>query len=152
MAPPLTFNFALSMPSSRWQARACAANASFNSNRSMRSSVSFARRNALRIAGTGPSPRRGIDAGRGARTDEGDRLKTQRFGQPGFNDQQCRRAVVDTRRIARSHRALVVLGECGFQLAEILQRRVRPRVLVHADEGRSALALRNLDGHDLLGE
>jgi len=25
IAPPLTFNFALSMPSSRWQARACAA-------------------------------------------------------------------------------------------------------------------------------
>ena len=59
----------------------------------------FRAQKRLANRGHGSEPHeRGIDAGRGARTDEGDRLKTQRFGQPGFNDQQCRRAVVDTRR------------------------------------------------------
>jgi hypothetical protein len=57
----------------------------------------FRAQKRLAHRGHGSEPHeRGIDAGRGARTDEGDRLKTQRFGQPGFNDQQCRRTVVDT--------------------------------------------------------
>src|SRR5262249_9110891 len=56
IAPPLTFTFDLSIPSSRMQYSACAAKASLSSKRSMSftSSLFFAR--SFRTAGTGPMP------------------------------------------------------------------------------------------------
>ena len=56
MAPPLTLTFAGSMPSSLLTAQACAAKASFNSNKSTSAAFHPARCKALREAGTGPIP------------------------------------------------------------------------------------------------
>ena len=56
IAPPFTFTFSGSRPSSRMTARLCEANASFSSTRS-RSAGSIPRRSrSLRTAGTGPMP------------------------------------------------------------------------------------------------
>ncbi|MMZ62189.1 hypothetical protein D1872_243840 [compost metagenome] len=56
IAPPFTFVFSIGNPSSRIQANACEAKASFNSNTSMWSIDIFISFNSLRIATTGPIP------------------------------------------------------------------------------------------------
>ena len=56
IAPPLTFTFAGSSPSSSMQTSDCEANASLSSTRSRSSTPSPARSRALRVAGTGPTP------------------------------------------------------------------------------------------------
>ena len=56
MAPPLTFTFAGSMPSSRMQYSACAAKASLSSKTSMSFTLSLFFASSLRTAGTGPMP------------------------------------------------------------------------------------------------
>ena len=56
MAPPFTFTFSISKPSSCIQAILCDAKASFNSIRSRSATVIFARCNAFSVAGTGPMP------------------------------------------------------------------------------------------------
>ena len=56
IAPPLTFTFAMSSPSSRITARDWAAKASFSSIMPISSSVSPAFSSTLRTAGTGPMP------------------------------------------------------------------------------------------------
>ena len=58
IAPPLTFSRARSIGSSRRHASTCAANASFSSTRSIRSSGIESRASSLRTAGTGPMPKR----------------------------------------------------------------------------------------------
>src|SRR5690606_15901377 len=56
IAPPFTFVFSWSRPSSRATAANCGANASFTSTRSMSSSVRPAFSSAFRLAGAGPIP------------------------------------------------------------------------------------------------
>src|SRR5262249_3132829 len=58
IAPPLTFSLSGSIGSSRRQASTWAANASFSSTRSMSSSERPVSLSTLRIAGTGPMPKR----------------------------------------------------------------------------------------------
>ncbi len=56
IAPPLTLTLAGSFSSTLLTAQACAAKASFNSNRSTSATLQPARASALREAGTGPMP------------------------------------------------------------------------------------------------
>src|SRR5213076_123597 len=56
IAPPLTFTFSESRPSSRITARLCDAKASFSSTRSISSSGTPLRSSSLRTAGIGPMP------------------------------------------------------------------------------------------------
>ncbi len=80
----------------------------------------------------------------------GDRRDAERLGLGRRHDHDRRGAVGDLRRVAGGDGA--VLGERGAQSAERLRGRARSHAFVGVDQDRVALALRDLDRRDLLGE
>src|SRR5438270_12471207 len=87
----------------------------------------------------------GMHAGRCARHHPAERTQPQRTSLLTRADEQSGGAVVDAGRVPRGHRA--VLAECGLQLAKLLERALRPRMLVLGNELRPVV-----NGLDLPGE
>ena len=142
IAPPLTFTRSGSMPSSRTTASDCDANASFSSTRSMSPTRDARAREQLRDGGDGTDAHHArVDAGRGRAAEHAERLDAEVARPLLAGDHERRRAVVDAARVAGRDGA--TRPERGLQRAELLGRRLGPRVLVALDAG---------DRHQLVGE
>ena len=154
MAPPFGFTCSASsgMPSSRSTAMPWLAKASFSSiDVEIRRLEAEPRAELLASPGAGPMPMM-----RGATPAAAPPRMRAMGSSPYFlsrllgGDDQGRRAVIDAGGIAGRHRA--VLAERRRQLRQLLQRGVGAGMLVLVDDDRIALALRDRDRHDLLGE
>ena len=132
IAPPFTFTFSGSSPSSRMTWRLCEAKASFSSTRSRSPASTPARASTLRTAGTGPMPMtRGSTPATAPGDEAAERLDAELGGPLGAGDDQRGCPVVDAARVARRDGS--VRPEGRLEGGELLRRRVRPRVLVADD-------------------
>ena len=80
----------------------------------------------------------------------GARLEPVAFGGLRAREHHRRCPVIDARCIARGHRSRI--AGVGLELGKRFERGLRAWMLVLIDNGRTCLAARSLDRHDLLGE
>ena len=142
--------FSGSKPSSRETASACAAKASFDFDHV--EIIDFEAGALEQLAHRGNRPHahhRWLDAGVRVADDASERRQRRLFRPLRRSEDQRGGAVVDARRIAGGHRAILL--ERGFQRREPVQRRTGLRVLVDC-EAHVRPAARDLDGQNLVAE
>jgi hypothetical protein len=140
IAPPFTFTFAGSIPSTLITASACAANASFSSIRPMSSSVSPSHLQRLGHRIHRPNPHLLRIAPRRRKRNQPPIAGIPKLRRPlRRHHHRRRRAIRHLRRIPRRHRPVRVKHR--LQLRQRLQRRIRPRPLVHLEDRLDRLRL-----------